>query len=251
MRLAFRVWQRDLKVWTKYCWASLISNLGEPILYIVAIGYGLGRFITEMDGMPYLTFLAPAVLASSVMNSASFETTFSSYTRMTVQKTFDGILVTPLSVQEVIAGEILWAATKALITAVAILLVLGAAGLITSPWYALMVLPVMLIFGVLFAAMGMVVTSMANSYDFFAYYFTLVLGPMFFFSGTFFPLRLLPGWAIRVSWFLPLTHCVRLSRSILRGDFYAGMAWDVAWLCLAAIAAFSLAVLRMSRRLVK
>lgn len=246
-----RVWQRDFKVWTKYSGVSLISNLGEPLFYILAIGFGLGRHIGTMEGVPYLIFLAPAILSSSIMNSASFETTFSSYTRLTVQKTFDGIMVTPVGPREVILGEMAWAATKSLITAVMMYLVLLAFGLIPDPVFALMVLPVALLSGFLFAAMGMMVTAYARSYDFFAYYFTLILGPMFFFSGTFFSLSELPVWVQRLAYLLPLTHCVQIVRSILFGRWPFENWFHLLWMVFLAILFGFLAVLAMERRLVR
>jgi lipooligosaccharide transport system permease protein len=249
MRRAMRVWQRDLKVWSKYCGVSLVSNLGEPLLYILAIGLGLGRYVGEMDGVSYLMFLGPAVLAASVMNSASFETTFSSYTRMSVQKTFDGILATPVSANEVIAGEILWGATKSVITGSCMLVVLAAFGLVEQLALAWIVLPVALLSGVLFASLGMLVTSFAKSYDFFAYYFTLILGPMFFFSGTFFPLAQLPDWAQSLSWLMPLTHCVRLMRGLLLGRMSHELWFDVLWLAFVGAVLFAAALWRMRRRL--
>src|SRR3990167_7708283 len=108
----FKVWYRDFIVWSHYKGASLVANLGEPLLYLFALGYGLGRYITSFDGMSYSEFIAPDLVVVSVMNTASFENTFSSYTRLSVQKTYDAIAVTPLSLKQIILGEILWATTK-------------------------------------------------------------------------------------------------------------------------------------------
>lgn len=245
-----RVWQRDFKVWTKYSGVSLISNLGEPLLYIVAIGFGLGRHIGSMEGVPYPVFLAPAILSSAIMNSASFETTFSSYTRLTVQKTFDGIVVTPVGPAEVILGEMAWAATKSLITATLMYGVFLAFGFVEHPIYGLIVLPIALISGFLFAAMGMLVTAYARSYDFFAYYFTLVLGPMFFFSGTFFSLSEFPVWVQRLAYLLPLTHCVQLIRSVFLGQWPPSNWLHLIWMVVLAVSFAAVGVFAMRRRLV-
>jgi lipooligosaccharide transport system permease protein len=182
------------------------------------------------------------------MNGASFETTFSSYTRMEVQKTFQGIAQTPVSMNEVVGGEILWAATKSMITSSVIFLVLFAFGLIRSPWVALMPV-VMIATGLLFASLGMLVTSFARSYDFFSYYFTLLISPMFLFSGTFFPLENLPSWAQSFAYFLPLTYPVRIARHLFIGQF--GW-WDVWVLCgMLGVAAIlgMVAIRRLVRRL--
>ncbi|MBI3540667.1 MAG: ABC transporter permease [Deltaproteobacteria bacterium] len=141
-RYAFKVWYRDFLVWTRYWWTSLVGGLGEPVLYFLGMGYGLGSFIKNIDGMPYLQFLAPALIASTIMHSASFETTYSSYTRMEIQKTFHSIAVTPVNVSEVVAGEILWGATKSLLSA----LFVGKASLIHGVQFAWLVLLTILIF---------------------------------------------------------------------------------------------------------
>lgn len=213
----FKVWRRDLLVWQKYLLASLVANFGEPMLYLFAMGFGLGRFVQSFNGLSYPEFIAPAILVISVMNGASFETTFSSYTRMEVQKTFHGIAMTPVSMEEVIAGEILWAATKAMITSSVIFLALLAFGLIQSPWVLLMPI-VMGLTGLVFSSLGMLMTSFARSYDFFSYYFTLLISPMFLFSGTFFPVDNLPRWAQVLAYFLPLTYPVKIARHLFAGQ---------------------------------
>lgn len=245
----FKVWHRDLTVWKKYFAVSLVANFAEPLLYLFAMGYGLGRFVPEMGGVSYAQFIAPAILITTVMNAASFETTFSSYTRMEVQKTFSGIAMTPVSMGEVIGGEILWAATKSMLTSSVIFLVLAGFDLIHSPWVALMPV-VMAATGFLFASLGMLMTSFARSYDHFTYYFTLFISPMFLFSGTFFPLENLPHWAKTLAHFLPLTYAVAVSRRLFAGLF----AWqDLAVLfgiLLVAALLGGIAVRRLVRRLI-
>jgi len=245
----FKVWRRDMIVWQKYLAASLVANFGEPLLYLFAMGYGLGRFVPNFNGLSYAEFIAPAILITTVMNGASFETTFSSYTRMEVQKTFHGIAMTPVSMSEVVGGEILWAATKAVMTSSVIFLVLFMFRLIHSPWVLLMPV-VMGCTGLLFAALGMMMTSFARSYDHFTYYFTLFVSPMFLFSGTFFPLDNLPAWAKTLAYFLPLTYPVRIARHLFAGQF--GFSDGLALLGMLAVAATLgiIAVKRLVRRLV-
>src|SRR5262245_39936396 len=127
---ALRVWRRDFESWKRFSLSFLVAALGNPIFYLVSIGYGLGRFVADIDGLPYAVFLAPGILASSAMNSASFETTFGSFTRMHEQNTYAAILATPCSVADVVAGDILWAATKSTLSVVFVLLVTAAAGLL-------------------------------------------------------------------------------------------------------------------------
>ncbi len=244
----FKVWRRDLVVWQKYLTVSLVANFGEPLLYLFAMGYGLGRFLQKFDGMSYPEFIAPAILVISVMNGASFETTFSSYTRMAVQKTFQGIAATPVTMDEVIGGEILWAATKSLITSSVIFLVLWVFQLIHSPWVLLMPF-LMLAVGLLFASLGMLVTSFARSYDFFSYYFTLFISPMFVFSGTFFPLDPLPDWAQHLAHALPLTYAVKVARNLFAGNFTAADAATMVIMFLLALLIGWVSIRRLVKRL--
>ncbi len=245
----FKVWRRDFIVWQKYFMASLAANFAEPLLYLLAMGYGLGKLVPDLNGMTYAEFIAPAILITTVMNASSFETTFSSYTRMEVQKTFNAIAMTPVSMADVVVGEILWAATKATITSSVIFLVLAVFDLIPSAWVALMPL-VMGCTGLLFASLGMVMTSIARSYDFFTYYFTLVISPMFLFSGTFFPLDNLPGWVKTLAYFLPLTYPVRVARHLFAGSFGAFDALALAGMLAVAAILMLISVKRLVKRLV-
>lgn len=215
----FKVWRRDLVVWRKNLLFYLMVNFVEPLIYLLAMGYGLGRFVGEMQGMSYVEFIAPAMLVFSVMNGTSFETTYGSYTRLKEQKTAQGIAMSPISMEEVIGGEILWATTKACMTGSVIFLVLGIFNLLHSWWILLMPL-VMLTTSFLFASLGMLMTSFARNYDFFSYYYTLFISPMFVFSGTFFPLDNLPVWAKTLAHFLPLTYAVQVARNLFQGNFH-------------------------------
>ena len=236
-------------VWTRYWWTSLIGALGEPVLYFLGIGYGLGSFVKDIDGMPYIQFLAPALIGSAIMHSASFETTYSSYTRMEVQKTFHSIAVTPVNVGEVVAGEILWGATKSLLAGGVMFLAVAVLGFIHS-WFALCLLPVLLVEALLFASLGMLMTSFAKDYDFFTYYITLFLEPMFLFSGTFFPLSSMPVWVQKTAWILPLTHPVAIARALFVGNISWILLSQFLWICLLTVVLFRWSVKRMVCRLV-
>lgn len=248
-RYAYKVWYRDFTVWTRYWWTSLVGGIGEPILYFLAMGYGLGAFIKTIDGMPYIQFLAPALIASSIMHSASFETTYSSYTRMEIQKTFHSIAATPVSISEVIAGEILWGATKSLLAGGIMFLAVAVLGLISST-QALWLIPVLILEALLFSSLGMLMTSFAKDYDFFTYYITLFLEPMFLFSGTFFPLNSLPFWVQKIAWVLPLSHPVFIARALFAGDVSLQIVWSLLWMLVVTSVVFLWSVRRMERRLI-
>ena len=245
---AVRVWRRNLESWKRYALSFFVAALGEPIFYLLGIGYGLGRFVVDIEGVPYAAFLAPGIIAFAAMNTATFETTIGSYTRMAEQNTYTAILATPCSVADIVAGDVLWGATKSVIAVFFVLLVTALLGLLHG-LLALLLLPAAFAIGLLFGCLGMVVTSRAPSYDFFNYYFTLVFSVMFLFSGVFFPLDGLPAWARAVAWTLPLTHAVGVTRALAEGAAGAGLAADLAWIAVVTGAAFVLAERLLRRRL--
>jgi lipooligosaccharide transport system permease protein len=246
-RRALHVWRRNLESWKRFWVSFLVANLGEPLFFLLAMGYGLGRFVADLDGVPYAVFLAPGIIASAAMNSATFETTFGSFTRMTEQHTYVAILATPCSVADVVAGDILWAATKAVLATCLILVVTALFGLLPSP-LALALVPVGFLVGLMFGGIGMVVTARSPSYDFFSYYLTFV-SMMFLFAGVFFPLEGLPAWARALAWMLPLTHAVRICRAFTNGALVPSLAADFAWIAVVTIAVFVVAERLVRRRL--
>jgi len=206
------VWQRNFQVWKKLAGPSILGNLADPLLYMLGLGYGLGRFLGEVQGVPYLTFLAAGTLAYSVMNSATFETLYSAFSRMHVQKTWEAILNTPLTLTDVLLGEWLWATSKSLLSGLAILLVIWALGLYADLAMTLWLLPVIVLTGLTFAGLGLMLNAVAPNYDFFLYYFTLFITPMVLLSGVFYPTDALPGWLATAAQGLPLTHAIALAR---------------------------------------
>ncbi|MEO5377257.1 MAG: ABC transporter permease [Magnetococcus sp. DMHC-6] len=212
----FPVWRRHFLVWRKTALASLVGNLGEPILYLLGMGYGLGRFVGTLEQLPYLLYVASGILAVSSMNTATFESLYGAFTRMTRQNTFLAMLTTPLQVADIVAGEVVWAATKALFAGMAIFIV-GSFLEAFPAKTALLALPVVFLSGLAFSSLAMVVTAVAPSYEFFLYYFTLVTTPMFLFCGVFFPVDSLPSWVQFLVTLLPLTHVIHLIRPLTTG----------------------------------
>ena len=211
------VWQRNLLVWKKLAIPSLVGNIAEPLMWLVAFGYGLGALVGQVpvDGqpVPYILFLASGSICMSAMNAATFEALYSAFSRMHVQKTWDGILNAPVRLDDVVLAEMLWAAFKAVFTVTAILGVMLALGISHSP-KLLLVLPVLALVGIAFSCMALVFNALAKGYDFFTYYFTLGLTPMMFLSGVFFPRDQLPQAVRWLSEVLPLTHAVALVRPL-------------------------------------
>lgn len=242
----FKVWRRDMVVWKKNVIFYLMANFLEPLIYLVAMGYGVGHFVGQIQGMSYVAFLAPAMIVFSVMNGVTFETTYGSYTRLKEQKTALGIAMTPVSMAEVVGGEILWAATKAMLSGSTIFLVLWLLNVLHSPWIALMPL-VMLVTAFFFSSLGMLMTSFSRSYDFFSYYYTLVISPMFVFSGTFFPLEPFPKWVQALAHLLPLTYSIQVARHLFNGIF----TWSDGLILVGITAVGLLVTLWATRRLVR
>ena len=242
------VWQRNLKVWRKLAGPSLVGNFGEPLFYLLALGYGLGAFIGEMSDLPYIVFLASGIVCSSAMNTATFEGLYSAYTRMKVQETWGGMISAPMNLDDVVLGEIVWMGTKSLISVSAILLVATLLGVVES-WAALWVLPMAFLIGCSFGAMALVVTAVAPSYDFFLYYFTLLITPMFLLSGVFFPPDNLPRAVQWLAQALPLTHAVEIVRPLMTGRPLSGLGLHLGVLIAYGGGAFWLATALLKRRL--
>jgi len=242
------VWRRHVLVWRKLSLPSLVGNFGDPLLYLLALGYGLGRFVGSMDGMPYITFLASGIVCSSAMNTATFESLYSAFTRMTTQQTWAGMLAAPLDVDDVVMGEMMWAGSKSVISAGAILVVAVGLG-VAHGAQMLLVLPAALLIGVCFAAMALVVTAISKSYEFFLYYVTLVVTPMMLFCGVFFPLQGLPPSLQCVAAFLPLTHGVEIIRPLMTGRWPHAAVLHVAVLLAYTVASYWAATELARRRL--
>jgi lipooligosaccharide transport system permease protein len=214
------VFMRNLLVWRKLAIPSLVGNIAEPLMWLVAFGYGMGALVGEVTvrtaaagdlRVPYILFLASGSICMSAMNAASFEALYSAFSRMHVQKTWDGIMNAPVSLDSVLLAEMLWAAFKAVFTVTAILGVMLALGISHSP-KLLMAWPVLLMAGITFSCVALIFNALAKNYDFFTYYFTLFLTPMMFLSGVFFPRDQLPGAVRMISDWLPLTAAVELVR---------------------------------------
>jgi lipooligosaccharide transport system permease protein len=210
------VWRRNRLVWRKLAIASALGNFADPMLYLLGLGYGLGAMLPEVAGMPYIAFLAAGMVCSSTMMSASFEAMYSGFSRMHVQKTWEAIMNAPLILDDVLLGEMAWAASKSLMSGLAVLAVAWALGLVASP-LALFVLPLVFLAGLAFAALGLIMTALAPGYDFFTYYFTLAITPMMMLCGVFYPVEQLPVWLQAIVQFLPLTHAVALARPLMTG----------------------------------
>jgi lipooligosaccharide transport system permease protein len=245
------VWQRNLLVWKKLAIPSLVGNIAEPLMWLVAFGYGLGALVGQVDmgaeKVPYILFLASGSVCMSAMNAASFEALYSAFSRMHVQKTWDGILNAPVRLDDVVLAEMLWAAYKALFTVTAILGVMLALGISHNP-KLLVAWPVLALVGITFSCIALVFNALAKGYDFFTYYFTLGLTPMMFLSGVFFPRDQLPTAVRWLSELLPLTHAVALVRPLFMDRWPTDPLLHLGVLVVYAVAAFWVALALTRKR---
>lgn len=247
----WKVWRRNFDVFLKTIQVNFLPSLLEPLLYLVALGVGLGGFIQSVEGVPYINFIAPALVAISIMYGSFFECTYGSFVRMYFQKTFDAIIATPVSVEEVIAGELVWGATRATINSTTVLVVIAAFGLISNPLFLLLPL-IAFLGGLMFASIAMCFTAIAPNIDFFNYPAFLLVTPMFLLSGTFFPLSQLPPLIQTVAQvFLPLTHVVNLTRGLVLDKTEVFLLPSLVWIAVVTLVFFVLSINLMKKRLIK
>lgn len=244
------VWRRNAKVFMKTYRVNFIPPIVEPILYLAALGFGLGMLVKEIDGAPYVNFIAPALIGITIMNASFFECTYASFVRMYYQRTFDAIIATPLNVEEVITGEIIWGATRSVISASIMLAVITAFGLATYP-VALLVIPFAFVGGLLFATLGMCFTAITPRIDALNYPTSLFIAPMFLLSGTFFPLN---GMSSALQTFanlaVPLVHVVKITRAVTDGALEFNLLLSLAWILVVTGVFFLIAVNMMKKRLI-
>ena len=245
-----RVWQRNFDVYKRFFVNRLLTSALYPLLFLLAMGYGLGKYVGEIDGVEYIRFIAPALIASSAMFAASFSTTFGTYIKMRYQKTFQAIISTPISIDSVIVGEILWGATRALIDGMIIYTITSLFGLASFPM-SLLLIPFSFLFGVVFSLLGVLITALIKHIDQFDYYFNCFISLMFLFSGTFFPLSRMPQVVQKFAWFLPLTHGIQIVRPVFLGTFKPELLLDILWLIGLIIILFPIVLLRLRVQILK
>ncbi len=249
-RGALRFWQRNAYIFRRIFPESVAVNFMEPVIYLLAMGFGIGAYLSTIGGLPYLTFVATGLVASAAMFGATFECTYNAYVQMYYEKAYDAVITTPLGVEDVVIGEVWWGATRSVLYGTVFLAVITLFGTVRLP-LALLIPPLFLLSGLMFSVIAMTFTAVNPSIDYFTFYFALFVTPMFMFSGIFFPLDALPGWVKIAAWFTPLSHVVNLSRALALGTVEARHATDLAWILTVTVAMFPLPVVLMRRRLIK
>jgi len=248
--LTARFWpvvMRNLLVWKKLAGPSILGNIAEPLITLVAFGYGVGALVGQIDGLPYIQYLASGSVAASAALAATFEALYSAYSRMAVQKTWDSILNAPIALDDIVFAEMLWAAIKALFSCAAILIVIFLLDISRAP-SMLLALPVLGLAGITFASLALIFNALAKGYDFFTYYFTLVITPMTFLSGVYFPIAQMPPWLQGIAQVLPLKAAVDLVRPLVLGNIPADPVQPLLILTGYACSGYYLALVLTRRR---
>lgn len=257
-RGAFRVWRRNATIFRKFWKSILAPNFIDPLLYLGALGLGLGAFIREggINGQTYLQYIAPGLLASNAMWAASFESTFNTFVKLKIDRVYEAITTTPVNAEDVVAGEYLWAGTRSALYGTAFLAVLTALGFVFTPenplissFWAILLPPVLLVIGIMFSVTGTLFTSLIQRIDLYAYYFTLVITPLFLFSGIFFPVEGFPAPVPQIAWLNPLYHAVNVCRELASGPS-PGVLLDVAWILVFTLGLALVPIQIMRRRLI-
>ncbi|EGO64886.1 ABC transporter permease [Acetonema longum] len=232
MIAAIRVLRRHMIVFQRTMAANAMYNCIEPLLYLSAMGFGIGAYISELDGISYMQFIATGMIASSAMFAASFECTYGSFTRMHFQKAFHAMLAAPVTVWDIALGEILYGAVKSVFFSSLILLLVTVLGQVSS-WWALIIPLFLVLPGIAFALGALCFTGYITNIDYINYYITLGVTPLYLFSGIFFPVNTLPGWLQAVSAINPLYHTVEICRALALGRLDEAL-----WLSLTVLAAY-------------
>ena len=245
----WHLFRRNFLVWRKLYLTSLMTHLAEPLIFFVGFGLGVGALIGKVDGEDYLHYIASGLACYGTMNGATFEGLYSAFTRMHVQRTWESILNAPVTLEDVIYGEWLWAAFKGIMAGTAMLVIITIVGF-ASLWHLPLILLVLFCTAACFASIALAFNALAKNYEFFSYYFTLFITPMMLVSGTFFPISTLPNFLQVVAHVLPLSHAVVAVRMLLKGQVDGEIFWSVGVLLLYTVVAFYVAVLLTRRRLV-
>jgi lipooligosaccharide transport system permease protein len=250
LRSAWHLWERNASIYRRTYKLNLLPNFFEPFFYLLAMGLGLGAYLDRIEGVEYINYIAPGLAATAAMFGTSFEVTFNCFVKMQFGKIYDAAMSTPLTIEDVGLGELLWGTTRALIYGQVFVLIAAAFGVVQSPLVLLTPLAITLI-GLMFSVIGLTFTAVIPLIDYFTYYWTLFITPMFLFSGIFFPIDGLPPWAQILAWFMPLHHAVNLMRSLmLTGDI--GEAIGAAlWIAVLTATMFVLPLNLLRRRLVR
>jgi lipooligosaccharide transport system permease protein len=242
------IWLRNFTVYRRGWRTNVFPPFVQPISLLLIMGLGVGHYVGDLKGMPYLVYVTAGILVTESMLRAAFECTYSSFYRMKYQHTFEAIISTPVSPYEVAFGEVMWGATKSLISSSVLFMVMGLLGVFRSP-LAVLAFPVIALGGINFAALSLSVSAKATEFEQFNFFFAIVF-PLVFLCGTYFPLDRLPDALEYFLWAVPLTHAVDIIRALVSG---VGTPWlfaKVLYLIVTTVLFVEMALRFLAKRLI-
>jgi lipooligosaccharide transport system permease protein len=243
------VMSRDVTLFRRFWPSTTFSSAVEPTIYLLAFGFGFGALVSRINGIDYLAFVGTGIVATAVLYSSAFPGMFGAFVKRVFQRTYDAILATPVDPAELVTAEAVWIATRSGVYGCVPLLVAVAFGLDPTPGMVLVPF-VGFLTGFGFAAFGIWVSGLVPTIDAFNYVVSTVLTPLFLVAGTFFPVTALPRWAQAASWANPLFHCVELVRHAAFGFRPVVDAAHVAALVGFGLLTWTLAVRRLTGKLI-
>lgn len=244
-----KIWRRNFLFFKKTIWVSLFWIVLEPLMYLAALGYGLGSFVDNIQGQPYLEFFFPGLITMTAMMVPFFEGTYANYTKLTHQKLYTSVLLTPIGADEIIFGEILWSASKGFFGVLGVIIVASVFGLVKT-WNVLLALPIIFLISWIFSSLAMVVTSWAKNYDSFIYATSGFIIPMTLISGVYFPVQEMPLVLKIITYGLPLSHAVALIRALFLDHVTWVQILNLLYLLAAAWILLGLALKRIKAKLI-
>jgi len=247
---AWRLWQRNATIYRHTYKFNILPNFFEPFLYLLAMGLGLGAYLHSIQGVRYLAFIAPGLVATAAMFGTTFEVTFNCFVKMQFGRVYDAVMATPLSIEDVALGELLWGTTRSVIYGILFTAIAAMFGVVHS-WLGVLAPVGIALIGLMFSVIGLAFTAVVPLIDYFTYYWPLFITPMFLFSGIFFPLDRLPHWVQVVAWFIPLHQGVNMMRALILDGDAAAAAGAALWIVGLTAALFVLPLNLMYRRLVR
>jgi len=248
-RRLYGVWYRHMRVYTKNILSNGLPPFFEPLIFLAGIGLGLGKYIAEpVGGVRYIEFLGTGLLVTTAMFTSAFECSYGTFIRLEFEKVYDGMLAAPMTVNNLIVGEIIWAGSKGFFFSLAVLVILSLFGITRLP-YSLLAPFIGFFTAVMFATMSLLITSFVKTINHFSFYFTGFISPMFFFSGVVFPTENLPPVIRPVTEILPLTHSARLVRAVCMNDYRPALLLDLLYVAVFILVVGWLAIRRLRKRL--
>lgn len=244
------LWLHHAVSFLRYWKFAIMWVLIEPVIMLVAVGFGVGKLVGEMeDGVSYAEFVTPGLIVGNAMFHALFETSWNAYSRMD-NDVYETALTTPITISEIAMGDILWAVTRSVMTVSGTAIVAALFGWLNHPEAIGLLIPAIMV-GITFGTLGFLFSTVAPHTTFLTLVFTLVATPMFFFSGSFFPITILPDWVEPIAWAMPLTSAVHIGRGFALASLDMSHLWAALYLIAITAVLWPIAIFLLRRKLIK